>query len=201
MYCLGTLCQIQSMMTEEGTKHKMESLGARIASCKSIVEAKVSSWTSAERQVFFVDFSDSPVVSRLNEVGSDPVRRLSAMMDLSEEDLEGLMTLQACVAMEAESGTPLQQPSGKTAAGGSSGVGGLLGGLVTGLGALTGLGGGGQASAHQHGPNCQHDHGHAHGGHSGHDHSHGHSHGHSHEHHGQAAASGSRSSASQTMDR
>ena len=158
----------------------------------------MSEWSSAQRQEFFVQFSESPIVSRLNGVGTDPMQRLNVMMDLSDVDLEGLMTLQACVALEAEAGTPLQA-SGKAAAAGGSG--GLLGGLVAGLGALTGLGGGGQASAgaHQHGPNCQHDHGHAHGGHSGHDHSHGHSHGHSHEHHGQAASTGS--GASQTMDR
>lgn len=177
-------------MTEEGTKDRMQALGTRIATCKGQVEGKVSSWSAAERQSFFDSFSDSQVVEQLNSVGSDPVQRLELFLAMNDTDLESLLTLQTCVALDAQQGGSMAARMGQPAPA-ASGGGGVLGGLISGLGALTGLGGSKPAAGHSH----DHSHGHSH------DHGHGHTHSASCSHGAPAAASGASLSGGQTMDR
>jgi hypothetical protein len=182
------------MMTEEGTKDRMQTLGTRISTCKGEVEERVSQWSAAERQSFFDKFSESQVVDQLNSVGSDPVQRLELFLSMSDEDLESLLTLQTCVAIDGQQGGTMSARMGQQPGAPASG-GGFLGGLISGLGAMTGLGGGAKsaASGHSH----DHSHGHSHS----HDHGHGHQHSASCSHGAPAAAKGASVSGGQTMDR
>ena len=155
------------MMNSDELRDDMQRLGSRIQACRDIVDQKLSSWDSTQRQTFFDEFSNSSVMANLNQVGPDPVVRLQLFLTMPDSDLEKIMTLQACVIKDAQEGGKLGTGiSQLTSSDGQSNQtsGGILGGLMSSFGALTGLGGGSSSTAT--------------GG--GHDHSHSHSHSHNH---------------------
>jgi hypothetical protein len=146
-------------MNAEESRQDMQRLGSRIQSSRDLVETKTAHWSAPERQQFFDDFSQSPVLEALNRVGPDPIARLQLFLTMSDSDLERLMTLQACVARDAQEGGTMGTQVSQMATGGATGAGGggFLGGIAASLGALTGLGGGG-SGGHDHSHSHGHDH-------------------------------------------
>lgn len=154
------------MMNFEESREDMQRLGTKIQTCREAVEQKLSTWDSVQRQAFFDEFSNSSVLAQLNEIGPDPVARLQLFLTMPDSDLEKIMTLQACIIKDAQEGGTLGTQVNQMATGGgkspNQSSNSVLGGLISSLGSLSGLGG--------------HDHSHSH--------AHSHSHDHSHDDHG-----------------
>lgn len=174
---------LAALLTSEDGRAKMQQLSQRMTRFKTEASAKVRNWTSAERSAYFDECDKSKVVDDMNRLTSGstatgPMSTIDAFLDMSDDDLGNIVTLQAAVQADAQDGgdlgtklTDIQREARYRAGMSDDESPGFLASLF-------GASGGGQQQQHGH---C-HDHGHSHGHGSEHGHDHGHSHGHGHGH-------------------
>ena len=152
---------MQDMMSDPESKEMMEKLSMRMNTTMQGVQKKVTSWAAAEKQSYWEGASQDPLLERLSACGPDVKKRLEMFRDLSDEEIERVMTIQFLMISHMQMGgrAGSEDAAQKSSSGSDGGVlGGLtkmLSGLSTGGSAPGGVGAAG-GSGHTHTASCQH---------------------------------------------
>jgi hypothetical protein len=104
---------ILNLLSSNEGRLKIQDLSRRIQEKKNIVENSVSDWNEEKKIDFLTSFIDHPLVNNFkvndnddnndNSSASNPIDKITAFLNMSEEDLHSLLTLQFVVSSD-ESG-------------------------------------------------------------------------------------------------
>lgn len=172
---------LQELLATEDGKMKMELFSQRMQSNQGEVMERIANWTNEDRQQFYNDFNQREIVNVLNnQINQSVMEKLNTFVNMSNEDLLDMLTLQACIMQDMRN-NPHGAGGGGSASASASGGGGIMSGLMGAFSSLTGIGASSGATAgntvmtqpgmgrqhhagaghnhehhHQHGPGCSH---------------------------------------------
>jgi hypothetical protein len=159
---------MQDLMNDPERLKQVQNMKDRILECQPRIEEKTKSMSVDEKKQFMREFVMSPLMKSVMTNNDDVASRLQNFMDMSDEDMNSIVTFQSLA--KDDDGTLLpglkgMRPGGMARSNGSGGIMGTLSGLMSNLG----LGSGGGTSTGGH----DHSHGHSHTHINTHDHVHG----------------------------
>jgi len=90
------------LLTSPDGRMKLQSLASRVQIAREKLEPDVKDWSSERRQQYYESFTDHPLVTALTS-SSDPLDRVKSLIDMSDGDIDELMTLLIVIAEEDKS--------------------------------------------------------------------------------------------------
>ena len=164
---------LEFLNTDDG-HDKVTNLTKRLSNNKEVVQNRVSKWTDEERTSYFEKFSKLSFIEDIKNAGGDMVQRIETFTALSDNDIEGILTMQCTFNSDARAGGSLltklrseENPSSEVA--GVSNVMQSIGAIHRMSSLPKGqklemppqVKGGGHTHDHNHDHGHSHDHGHA----------------------------------------
>ncbi len=77
---------------------KVQELAGRVQSSKQRMEAEVPSWSAEKKVQYFESFAEHPALVKLGESGADAGAKIQTFLEMSEGDLDEMMSLLLVVA-------------------------------------------------------------------------------------------------------
>lgn len=177
---------VLSMLSSPEGRLKVQELATRVQSCKTRLEEDISAWTQEKKQDYFSSFGEHPALAKLTSVSAaDPLAKINTFVEMSDSDLEQMMTLLLVVGSDPSLVAKMANGGGENAS--------AMAGIMTTMGSLSNL---------RTQSQTQQSSGHSHDGHSHNTHDHSHDHNGACQHHAPYVARKDISSGqADTMDR
>jgi len=127
------------LLSSPDGRMKLQSLASRVQVAREKMEPDVKDWSSEKRQQYYESFTEHPLLTALTS-SSDPLDRVKSLIDMSDGDIDELMTLLIVIAQEDKSGSLMSKLRSKAAEEAAANVVGnntVMSHIVTTLGSLS----------------------------------------------------------------
>jgi hypothetical protein len=187
---------VLALLSSPEGRLRVQELAGRVQSSRARLQEEVPTWSSERKTDYLNGFSEHPVLVKLGEGGeSDPMAKINTFVEMSDADLDQMMTLMLLVASDASlAGEALERNGSSNSA---------VNGILTTMSSLSNFNKFGPPTAPPVSRSVEQHDGHDHNGHdhNGHDHGHSHAHGESCNHHPVFRSKDVSSGRADTMDR
>jgi hypothetical protein len=163
---------VLALLSSPEGRLRVQELAGRVQSSRARLQEEVPTWSPERKTDYLNGFSEHPVLVKLGEGGdSDPMAKINTFVEMSDADLDQMMTLMLVVASDASlAGEALERNGSSNSA---------VNGILTTMSSLSNFNKFGPPAAPPVTRSVEQHDGHDH---NGHDHGHNHAHGESCNH-------------------
>jgi len=98
---------VSQLLSNPEAKEKLQTLGLKIEAQKSIIKSDVETWDEVKRKQYFDHSLDIPLLDSFTSIGDNPIGRMERLMNMNDEEMNALITLQTVLEFDRMNGGSL----------------------------------------------------------------------------------------------
>ena len=98
---------VSQLLSNPEAKEKLQTLAVKIESQKSNIKSEVQNWDEMKRKEYFENTLNIPLLESFSSMGDNPLGRMERLMNMNEEEMTALITLQTVLEYDRLQGGKL----------------------------------------------------------------------------------------------